>query len=63
MTVKRMFCSMISARSCDQILLQQRHQEVEFGLRPLPVLGAEAVERELADAEPAAFLDGGAARC
>ena len=43
----------------EQILLQQRHEEVELGLGPLPVLGAEAVKRELPDAEPAAFLGDG----
>ena len=60
MTLKRMFWSRISPPFLDEILLQQGHEEVEFRLGALPVLAAEAVERELADAEPAAFLDGGA---
>ena len=60
MIVKRMFCVHDLVALVDEILVQQRHQEVEFGLRPLPVLAAEAVERELAEAEPAAFFDGGA---
>src|SRR5439155_22638550 len=41
----------------DQVLMQEGHQEIEFRLRPLPVLGTEAVERELPDAEAAAFFD------
>ena len=51
---------MISARSSMRYCSQQGHQEIELGLRPFPVLAAEAVERQLADAEPAALLDGGA---
>src|SRR5207302_4602227 len=43
-----------------EVLLEEHHEEVQLGLRPLPVLAGEAVEGELADAEAAAFLDGGA---
>ena len=32
-------------------------------LRPLPVLAAETVERQLADAQPATLLDRGATLC
>src|SRR5262249_1697233 len=42
----------------DQVLFEERHEEVELGLRALPVLAAETVERELPDPEPAALLDG-----
>src|SRR5207244_1210664 len=41
-----------------EVLAEQRHQEVELRLWPLQFFDAEAVERELADAEPAALLDG-----
>src|SRR5262249_14977465 len=44
----------------DQVLVEQDHEEVQLRLGPLPVLDAEAVQGELADAEPAALLDGGA---
>jgi len=40
--------------------VEQGHQEVDLGLWPLPVFDAEAVQRELAEAEAAAFLDGAA---
>src|SRR5205807_2530291 len=39
---------------------EQRHEKIEFVLRPFPVFAAEAVQRKLADDEPAALLDGGA---
>src|SRR5207248_2077955 len=44
----------------DEEAAQQRHEEVQLRLGPLPVLDAEAVEGELTDAEPAALLDGAA---
>src|SRR5207253_2811069 len=44
----------------EEVLVEQGHEQVELGLRPLPVLDAEAVQGELLDAEAAALLDGGA---
>ena len=40
----------------DHVLLEQVHQEIELVLRPLPVLARQAIERELLDAQPGAFL-------
>ena len=40
--------------------MEQGHEEVEFGLRAFPVVHAEAVQRELAEAQAATFLDGAA---
>ena len=37
--------------------LQQHHQRVDFGARPLPVLDRERVERQHADAEPRRRFD------
>lgn len=37
----------------NEILLQQGHQEIQLCLRPLPVLGAEAVKAELFEPQPA----------
>src|SRR5262249_36781944 len=44
----------------DQVFLQECHEEIELRLWPFPVLDAETVERELANPQAAAFLDGGA---
>src|SRR5262249_52105408 len=44
----------------EEILFQERHEEIEFRLRALPVLAAQTVERQLADAQPAAFFHRGA---
>src|SRR5207302_4399111 len=43
----------------DQVMPQERHQEIQLLLRPLPVLHAQAVEGQLANAEPATLFDGG----
>src|SRR5262249_11813809 len=43
-----------------QILAEQGHQEIQLRLRPLPILDAQAVERQLFDAQPTAFFHGGA---
>ena len=57
MTRNRMlFCRSVSS-SMTQIALEQRHQHADFGLRPLPVLGRERVEREDLDAQPGRGLD------
>ena len=37
--------------------MEEGHEEIELGLGAFPVLGAEAEERQLLDAEPTAFLD------
>src|SRR5207253_2389740 len=42
----------------DEVLLEERHQEVDFFGGPFPIFSAEAIEGELFDAEPATFLDG-----
>src|SRR5262249_21753327 len=44
----------------DEILLQERHEEIEFGPRSFPILAAKTVKRQLPDTEPAAFLHRGA---
>src|SRR5947207_3097047 len=44
----------------EQVFVEQRHEKVDFRLRPFPIFDAEAIKRELTDAEPAAFLNGGA---
>ena len=52
----RMLLSMIVARSSIMYCSKQVHQEVDLGLRPLPVLARQAIQRELLDLEPGAFL-------
>src|SRR5262249_39692228 len=44
----------------EEILVEEGHEEIELALRSFPVFGGETVERQLPDAEPAAFFDGGA---
>ena len=44
----------------DHVLFEQMHQELEFQLRPLPVLARQAVQRELLDVEPSALFGGAA---
>ncbi len=43
-----------------EVVLEQRHQSVDFGRRPPPVVAGEGVERQGADAEPRGVLDGAA---
>src|SRR5262249_55455863 len=40
-----------------KVFAKQRHEKIELGARSLPVLNAEAIKRELSDAETAAFLN------
>ncbi len=41
-----------------KILVQQRHEEIKFRLRSLPVVGAQAIEGQLRNRQAAAFFDG-----
>src|SRR5262249_53011810 len=41
----------------DQVFVQEGHEEIELGLRPLPVLDAQAIERELPQTQPAPLFD------
>ncbi len=43
----------------EQILLQKGHQEFELGPGTFPILDAQAIERQLLNAQAAAFLDRG----
>ena len=40
----------------DHVLLEQVHQEIDFRLRPLPVLARQAIQRELLDLQPGTFF-------
>ena len=40
----------------DQVLLQQVHQEVEFGMRSFPILAGQAIQRDGFDAQLGACL-------
>ena len=51
-----LFCSSVFELEPD-VALQQHHQRVDFGARPLPVLDRERVERQDVDAEPRRGLD------
>ena len=41
----------------DHVLLEEMHQQTQLAPRPLPVLAAEAIQRQLLDPQAAAFLD------
>ena len=57
MTRKRMLFLRSVLKLEAQIALEQRHQRVDFGARPLPVLDRERVERQHADAQPRRRFD------
>jgi hypothetical protein len=40
-------------------MTEQGHQEIQLFLRPFPILHAQAVERQLLDAEPTTLFNGG----
>jgi len=43
----------------DDVLFEEPHEKIDFPLRPLPILAAEAIQAQLFDADAGAILDDG----